>query len=64
MQPAELQAWRERRGISQAQLARDLDVDVMTISRWERGERAIPSLLRLALVGWETENVMPRPRRQ
>jgi len=41
--------WRERNRYSQAQLARVLGVDVMTISRWERGVREIPSFLHLAL---------------
>jgi transcriptional regulator with XRE-family HTH domain len=27
-------------GVTQLQLAREIGVDVMTVSRWERGERA------------------------
>ncbi len=44
--------WREERGLTQAQLARLLEVDQMTISRWERGasKRTAPGrLLELAL---------------
>ena len=49
MTPAQLLAWRNKNGYSQAQLAKVLAVDVMTISRWERGVRCIPSFLHLAL---------------
>jgi transcriptional regulator with XRE-family HTH domain len=48
----DLKAWRETHGISQAQLARWLQVDQMTISRWERGSgrRGAPGrILDLAL---------------
>lgn len=47
-----LKDWRETRGLSQAQLARWLEVDQMTISRWERGarKRAAPGrILEMAL---------------
>ncbi|MDA8325127.1 MAG: helix-turn-helix domain-containing protein [Nitrospiraceae bacterium] len=49
MTPAELKKWREEHGYSQGQLARALEVHVMTVSRWERGFREIPSFLHLAL---------------
>lgn len=49
MKPAELQKWRERHGMTQAELARALGVDVVTIGRWERGERVPPPYLYLAL---------------
>jgi transcriptional regulator with XRE-family HTH domain len=51
MTPTDLQAWRQQAGLSQVGLAALLGVDVMTISRWERGERAIPPFLHLALDG-------------
>ena len=47
--PAQLIAWRKKDGYSQKQLAELLMVDVMTVSRWERGVRSIPSFLHLAL---------------
>jgi transcriptional regulator with XRE-family HTH domain len=47
----ELKAWRLSKGISQAKLADLLGVQVMAVSRWERGERGIPALLPLALKG-------------
>jgi len=39
--PQQLTARREALGLSQAQLARALQVSEATISRWERGERKI-----------------------
>jgi DNA-binding transcriptional regulator YiaG len=49
MTSAQLRAWRTKNGFSQNQLADILSVDVMTISRWERGVREIPPFLHLAL---------------
>ena len=49
MKQNELKKWRSSNKYSQSQLARVLGVDVMTISRWERGTRKIPSFLHLAL---------------
>jgi len=49
MTPEQLKAWRARNGYSQSQLAEVLGVASMTISRWERGVREIPSFLHLAL---------------
>lgn len=37
--PSERRSIRERTGVSQAHLARDLDVSVAVIGMWERGER-------------------------
>jgi transcriptional regulator with XRE-family HTH domain len=45
----ELKAWRKKHGYSQSQLAKVLLVTPLTISRWERGDRHIPSFLHLAL---------------
>jgi transcriptional regulator with XRE-family HTH domain len=49
MTPAELKAWRARNGYSQSELAEVLGVASMSVSRWERGAREIPSFLHLAL---------------
>jgi DNA-binding XRE family transcriptional regulator len=46
-----LNEWRVGRGYTQAGLAAALGVDVLTLSRWEREERGIPTLLPLALKG-------------
>ncbi|HBB15743.1 MAG TPA: hypothetical protein DCZ97_01630 [Syntrophus sp. (in: bacteria)] len=51
----ELRKWREGNGYSQARLAKALSVAVMTVSRWERGVRATPPFLHLALRFLELE---------
>ena len=45
----DLKKWRKRNGYSQGKLAKALGVISFTVSRWERGVRAIPSFLHLAL---------------
>jgi len=40
---------RLKKGYSQADLAHELDVDVMTVSRWERRAVKIPRMAELAL---------------
>lgn len=55
MTPKELKAWRKNNGYSQSRLAKSLDVHSLTVSRWERGVRAIPSFLHLALRCLELE---------
>jgi transcriptional regulator with XRE-family HTH domain len=54
MKPDELKKWRQRNAYTQVQLAKTLGVDVMTVSRWERGVREIPSFLHLALFSLES----------
>jgi transcriptional regulator with XRE-family HTH domain len=49
MKPEELKSRRESLGLTQALLARELDVDVITVSRWERGVHPIPRYIELAL---------------
>jgi len=51
MTPADLRAWRKQADLSQSELATALGVATMTVSRWERGSREIPSFLLLALDG-------------
>lgn len=53
MRPEQLVSRRKQMDLTQAELAARLEVDVMTISRWERGERAIPPYLKFALDGIE-----------
>jgi DNA-binding XRE family transcriptional regulator len=48
--PEELKRWRLENNYSQSQLAKALGVIKLTISRWETGERQIPSFLHLALI--------------
>ena len=53
MTPDDLKRWRLKHNHTQVTLAQALDVDVMTVSRWERGVYAIPGFLALAL--WALE---------
>ncbi len=53
MTPQDLKKWREKNGYSQSQLAKALGVISLSVSRWERGAREIPSFLHLALYGLE-----------
>ena len=62
MKAEELRQWREANGYSQSRLANALSVDVMTVSRWERGARGIPSFLRLALSYLEVKGDKPNPK--
>ena len=48
---------RRKKGFSQSTLAQEFGVDVMTISRWERGVVLIPRLAEIALV-----SLKPRPK--
>ena len=59
MTTEELMKWREVNGYSQARLAKALAVAIMTVSRWERGVRAIPQFLGLALRCLELEGGGP-----
>ncbi len=49
MSPEDLKTWRKKNNYSQSMIAKVLGVSVVTISRWENGEREIPSFLHLAL---------------
>ncbi len=40
---------RESSGLSQTQLAKEIDMYVRTISRWETGELPVPKVAELAL---------------
>jgi len=55
MTPDELKQWRKTNAYSQGQLAKALRVIPLTVSRWERGVREIPSFLHLALRCLELE---------
>ena len=52
LKPAEIQALREKENVSQAVLARHLNVTTGLISQWERGERkpSGPALTLLTLI--------------
>jgi transcriptional regulator with XRE-family HTH domain len=62
----ELRARRLALGLSQPQLAALLDINSMTISRWERGVVALPApgMLHWALRGLERSRRRPAPVRR
>lgn len=66
MKPEDLQAWRKKTGYSQGQLARVLEVDVMTVSRWERAVMKIPPYLKwsLAYIELKGEELKPPLKRK
>jgi len=49
MKPAELTRIRESLKLNQAGLAKELNVQRSTVSRWESGEVAIPKVAELAV---------------
>jgi transcriptional regulator with XRE-family HTH domain len=55
MDADELREKRKALEMTQAQLAEALGVNIMTISRWERGLRSIPPHLPLALEAIEVK---------
>lgn len=48
-----MKTWRKKWGLSQGKLAKLFRVDVMTVSRWERGIQQPTPLLPLALEALE-----------
>lgn len=49
MTSEELKSRRALLELTQSQLARELEVDAITVSRWERGVRPIPRFIELAV---------------
>lgn len=47
---------RKTKGYSQSELARELGVNVITVSRWERGAVKIPRMAELALSSLKPKN--------
>ena len=41
--------YRDRKGLSQAELAQWVGVKTQTVARWEQGKRQVPSMLRRVL---------------
>jgi len=55
MKPSELLKWRKQNGYSQITLGKALGVSTITVYRWEKAMREIPSFLHLALRCLELE---------
>ncbi len=53
MTPGDLRALRHRLGLTQTELAKLLDVQNFTISRWETGVQPHPRAAGLLLLAWE-----------
>jgi repressor LexA len=53
MKPEDLKRRREALGLTQEQLARELEMTTMTVSRYERGVNPIPHVFELALEALE-----------
>lgn len=62
MHPSELVSRRHKLGLTQAELAKHLEVAKDTVARWERGERTIPmsGVLRVMLDHLDQELVRER----
>jgi transcriptional regulator with XRE-family HTH domain len=58
MKPEELKRHREALGMTQDDLARELGVKMMTVSRWERGVYPIPRHIALAIEAIEMKRRM------
>jgi DNA-binding XRE family transcriptional regulator len=61
MNGAELQAWREVRGMTRRQLAADLGVHYQTIVKWENDDRRLSPLLWRALEHLDCTTRRPPP---
>ena len=55
MNPSELVRWRKKYGYSQIKLGKALGVRTITVYRWEKAMREIPSFLHLALKCLESD---------
>jgi transcriptional regulator with XRE-family HTH domain len=62
MTPDDLKTWRKKHGYTQVTLAGALNVIPLTVSRWERSVREIPSFLGLALEALEARGGDRKPR--
>ena len=58
----DLKEWRQKNGWSQGQLAKALGTITITVSRWEREDRQIPSFLHLALAYLELKGDELKPK--
>lgn len=64
MKTIELLQWRKKNGYSQITLGKALGVSTITVYRWEKGMREIPSFLHLALKYLESIGTQNKERKQ
>jgi DNA-binding transcriptional regulator YiaG len=62
MTPADLRQARNRLGLTQGELAARLGVARVSVTRWETGERRLPSMLILALKELDREHDVMSPQ--
>jgi len=62
--PSGLVKWRKKNGYSQIRLGKVLGVSTITVYRWEKGMRQIPSFLHLALKYLEIKGGDAEPKEQ
>lgn len=55
MEKEDFKQWRERNGLTQAEVAQALEVTEMTVYRWESGKAPILKTVELALQQIETD---------
>ena len=55
LSPSALVEWRKRNDYTQIKLGKVLGVSTITVYRWEKGMREVPSFLHLALKYLETK---------
>lgn len=53
MEPAYFVAWRKRVGLTQAELAETLGVNLSAVKKWEGGERKLPPYIGLLMAAIE-----------
>ena len=49
MKISELKTWRKEKNLTQKKLAERLEVDRVTVARWETGKRKIPNWLKFVV---------------
>ena len=62
MTSSEFSTIRTQLGFSKVRLAKELDVHVTTVSRWERGLRKIPKPVARLILTLKTEGVRTPPK--
>lgn len=63
LKPLELLKWRKKNGYTQISLGKALGVTTITVYRWEKTMREIPSFLHLALKYLELKGGESEPKR-